>query len=197
MALHSGSAVLGRFRAGTVQLVYAFSPACPVGKRQLPAAASGLSVEQQRRYEQAHRPPQGVRSGLSGGRRGRPAPVATRGAKANLTAKCLQTLQTPFLALFWLFQSHPLAQHSSLPCHRVAIAAACHGDICQPLLGTNPLMYSQIKACNEIIAARFLSDCWQLPRDVLSDNENYVKLGACSSILLGSASQARGLLRLT
>lgn len=142
MALPSGNAVLGRFRAGTVQLVYAFSPACPVGQRQLPAAASGLSAEQQRRAEQAHRPPQGVRSGLNGRRRGRPAPVATRGAKANLTAKCLQTLQTPFLALFWLFQSHPLAQHPSLPCHYLAIAAACHGDICQPLLSTNPLMYS-------------------------------------------------------
>jgi hypothetical protein len=54
--------------------------------------------------------------------------VAVR--KASLTEKCLQTLQIPFLVLFWLFPSHLLAEHPSLPCHYLAIAAAYHGDIC-------------------------------------------------------------------
>ena len=98
--------------------------------------------------------------------------------KASLTAKCPQRLQTPFLALFWLFPSHFLTEHPSLPCHRLAIAAACHGDICQLTADDNYLIYNFIIACHEAMAARFISDCWQLPRDVLSDNDtlSYVQV---------------------
>jgi hypothetical protein len=100
--------------------------------------------------------------------------------KASLTAKCPQRLQTPFLALFRLFPSHFLAEHPSLPCQLLAIAAACHGDICQLTADNKYLIYSYIIATKGMTATRFPSFCWQLPRDVLSDNVFYVKLEASS-----------------
>jgi hypothetical protein len=111
--------------------------------------------------------------------------------KVSLTAKCPQTLQTPFLALFWLFQSHLLAKHPSLPCHYLAIAAACHGDICYLVIVLNYFVYRYLLVCIGMVVARFLPDCWQLPRDVLSDNESSVKL----SRIDGWIEQMAGLVR--
>lgn len=99
----AGMAFFDRFRACSVSLVYAFSRLALLAEGNCYGYASVLSAGQERGSGQAYRPLEGANSEPKGGARREASARSTKAAAACLTAKCLQTQQTPFSAFLILF----------------------------------------------------------------------------------------------